>query len=101
MICCEIPFNSATLKLRECSARPSACRRLMILDGESQEAALTTAQARQLIAQAIEEEVFPLRNVLAILHYRQRRNYAAYCTHRKRTLDRLRQTANSRKRKTS
>jgi SRSO17 transposase len=63
--------------------------------------ALTTAQARQLIAQAIEEEVFPLRNVLAIVHYRQRRNYAAYCSHRKRTLERLRRTANSRQRKTS
>lgn len=63
--------------------------------------ALTTAQARQLIAQAIEEETFPLRNVLAILHYRQRRNHAAYCSHRKRTLERHRPALNSRKPKTS
>lgn len=64
-------------------------------------AALTTAQARLLIAQAIDEEAFPLRNVLAIVHYRQRRNHAAYCSHRKRTLKRQRQLSNSRKRKTS
>ena len=64
-------------------------------------AALTTAQARLLIAQAIEEEAFPLRNVLTILHYRQRRNRAAYCSHRKRTLKRLRQLSKSRKRETS
>jgi hypothetical protein len=63
--------------------------------------ALTTAQARLLIAQAIEEEAFPLRNVLTILHYRQRRNHAAYCSHRKRTLKRLRQLSKSRKRETS
>jgi SRSO17 transposase len=64
-------------------------------------AALTTAQARLLIAQAIEEEAFPLRNVLTILQYRQRRNRAAYCSHRKRTLKRLRQLSKSRKRETS
>jgi hypothetical protein len=63
--------------------------------------ALTTAQARQLIAQAIEEETFPLRNVLAILHYRQRRNHAAYCAHRKRTLERHRQALDLRQPKTS
>lgn len=64
-------------------------------------AALTTAQARLLIAQAIAEEAGPLRNVLAIVHYRQRRNYAAYRSHRKRTLKRQRQFANSRKHKPS
>lgn len=63
--------------------------------------ALTTAQARQLIARAIEEEAFPLRNVLTILHYQQRRNHAAYCSHRKRTLKRLRRFSKSRKHKTS
>lgn len=61
--------------------------------------ALTTAQARLLIAQAIAEEAWPLRNVLAILHYRQRRNYAAYQSHRKRTLKRQQQLAQSQKRK--
>ena len=64
-------------------------------------AALTTAQARLLIAQAIEEEARPLRNALAILHYRQRRNYAAYRSHRKRTLKRQRQLSNSQKHKMS
>jgi SRSO17 transposase len=61
--------------------------------------ALTTAQARLLIAQAIAEEAWPLRNVLAILHYRQRRNYAAYRSHRKRTLKRQQQLSQSQKRK--
>jgi SRSO17 transposase len=65
------------------------------------QSALTTAQARLLVARAIEQEAFPLRNVLAILHYRQRRNHAAYCSHRKRILKRQRQLSNSRKRKAS
>jgi SRSO17 transposase len=64
-------------------------------------AALTTAQARALVAQAIEEEAWPLRNVSAIISYRQSCNHAAYCSHRKRTLKRLRQLAKARKRKTS
>lgn len=64
-------------------------------------AALTTAQARALIAQAIDEEAWPLRNVSAIIHYRQARNHAAYRAHRKRTLKRLRQRAKTRKHKTS
>ena len=63
--------------------------------------ALTLAQARQLIAQAIEEEARPLRDVLAILHYRQSRNYAVYRSHRKRTLKRLHQRLKLRKGKTS
>lgn len=61
--------------------------------------ALTTAQAHLLIAQAIAEEAWPLRNVLAILHYRQRRNYAAYRSHRKRTLKRQQQLSQSQKHK--
>jgi SRSO17 transposase len=64
-------------------------------------AALTTAQARALIAQAIEEEAWPLRNMPAIISYRQSRNHAAYRSHRKRTLKRLRQLAKARKHKTS
>jgi SRSO17 transposase len=64
-------------------------------------AALTTAQARALIAQAIEEDAWPLRNVSAIIHYRQVRNHAAYRSHRKRTLKRLRQLTKTRKHKTS
>jgi SRSO17 transposase len=64
-------------------------------------AALTTAQTRALIAQAIDEQAGPLRNVSAIIHYRQARNHAAYRSHRKRTLKRLRQLAKARKHKTS
>jgi SRSO17 transposase len=64
-------------------------------------AALTTAQARLLIAQAIDEEAWPLRNVSALIAYRQSRNHAAYRSHRKQTLKRLRQQAPARKRKTS
>jgi SRSO17 transposase len=64
-------------------------------------AALTTAQARALIAQAIDEEAWPLRNVSALIAYRQSRNHAAYRSHRKQTLKRLRQQAPARKRKTS
>ena len=64
-------------------------------------AALTTAQARVLIAQAIDEEAWPLRNVSALITYRQSRNHAAYRSHRKQTLKRLRQQAPARKRKTS
>jgi len=64
-------------------------------------AALTTAQARALVAQAIEEEAWPLRNVSAIISYRQFCNHAAYRSHRKRTLKRLHQLAKARKRKTS
>ncbi len=64
-------------------------------------AALTTAQARLLIAQAIDEEAWPLRNVSALIAYRQSRNHAAYRSHRKQTLRRLRQQAPARNRKTS
>jgi hypothetical protein len=63
--------------------------------------ALTVPQAHQLIAQAIEEATRPLRDVLAIVHYRQRRNHAAYRSPRKRTLQRLRRRPDQRKRKTS
>src|SRR3990172_7781360 len=63
--------------------------------------ALTIAQARQLIAQAIDEAARPLRDVITILHYRQRRNHAAYRSHRKRTLRRLKQRTKRKKRKTS
>ena len=47
--------------------------------------ALTTAQARQLAARAIEDELERLPDLAAILDYRQRRNHAAYCSHRKQT----------------
>src|SRR5262245_42138295 len=63
--------------------------------------ALTVPQAHQVIAQAIDEATRPLRDVLAIVHYRQRRNHAAYRSHRKRTLKKLHQRSHRRKRKTS
>ncbi|MCL5995595.1 MAG: hypothetical protein M1546_06005 [Chloroflexi bacterium] len=47
-------------------------------------------QAHALIAQAIEDQVRPIRDVFAILHYRQCRNRAAYLSHRKRALNQLR-----------
>jgi len=52
--------------------------------------ALTTAQARQLIACAIAQHSDALQDLGALIHYRQRRNHAAYCSHRKRTLIRHR-----------
>ena len=61
--------------------------------------ALTTAQARALIAQAIDEEAWPLRNAPALIEYRQVRNYAAYRSHRQRTLKRLRLLTKAPKRK--
>src|SRR5713101_517212 len=63
--------------------------------------ALTVPQAHQVIAQAIEEAARPLRDVLAIVHYRQCRNHAAYCSHRKRTLKKLHDRSKRRKCKTS
>ncbi|HET8670148.1 MAG TPA: hypothetical protein VFM05_05815, partial [Candidatus Saccharimonadales bacterium] len=47
--------------------------------------ALTTAQARQLVARAIQDEATGLPDLAAILHYHQSRNHAAYRSHRKRT----------------
>ena len=52
--------------------------------------AFTTAQARQLIARAIEQHSDHLLDLGALIHYRQRRNHAAYRSHRKRTLVRHR-----------
>jgi hypothetical protein len=62
---------------------------------------MTVPQAHEVIAQAIDEAARPLRDVLAIVHYRQRRNHAAYRSHRKRALKRLRRRSTRRKRKTS
>jgi len=49
---------------------------------------LTTAQARQLIARALADELVESPDILATLAYRQQRNYAAYCSHRRQTLKR-------------
>ncbi len=48
--------------------------------------ALTLAQARQLIARALADEQEKHPDVLSVIAYRQQRNYAAYCSHRRRTL---------------
>jgi len=61
---------------------------------------LTIAQVHQLIARAIEDARVKLPDTLAVLRYRQRRNYAAYRSHRKRTRARLgRRPSRRRKRK--
>ena len=46
--------------------------------------ALTTAQARQLVAPTITEETQLSGDSLPAINYHQRRNYAAYRSHRKR-----------------
>jgi len=48
--------------------------------------ALTLAQARVLIDHALRRERLTIRQALEIIKYRQARNYAAYCSHRRRTL---------------
>jgi hypothetical protein len=64
--------------------------------------ALTTAQARQLVARAIQDEAKCLPDLSAIVHYHQCRNHAAYCSHTKRTRSQLhRRTMKRRKRKVS
>ena len=45
--------------------------------------ALTTAQARQLVAPTLAEETQPSYDSLPSINYHQQRNYEAYCSHRK------------------
>lgn len=45
-----------------------------------------TAQARQLVASALEEGEGGSEEALASVEYHQQRNHSAYCSHRKRTL---------------
>jgi len=52
--------------------------------------ALTTAQAHQLVICALQDDDQLTIDTIAIIEYRQRRNHAAYCSHRKQTLKRLR-----------
>ena len=64
--------------------------------------ALTTAQARQLVAHAIQDEATGLLDLSAILHYHQARNHAAYRSHTKRTRSQVhRQTRKRHKGKVS
>ena len=46
--------------------------------------ALTTAQARQLVAPTLMDEMSTSQNGLTSILYHQQRNYAAYRSHRKR-----------------
>lgn len=52
--------------------------------------ALTTAQARQIVARALEDDIELFQDILAVVNYHQQRNHAAYCSHRKRTISRTR-----------
>lgn len=49
---------------------------------------MTTAQARALIASALQDDEAHLADTLARVEYQQRRNHAAYCSHRQTTLKR-------------
>jgi hypothetical protein len=57
------------------------------LDLQKKLPALTIAQARQLVAPTITEETRLSGNSLPAINYHQRRNYEAYCSHRKHNLD--------------
>ena len=47
------------------------------------------AQVRLLLRVALPQPVLDLPAALALIAYQQRRNYAAYCSHRKRLLAQL------------
>jgi hypothetical protein len=53
--------------------------------------ALTVPQARSLLTIALREQVLDLEQAIDIVKYHQVRNYAAYRSHRKRTLQIYRQ----------
>jgi len=53
------------------------------LDLQKKLPALTTAQARQLVAPSLAEETQPSYDSLPLINYHQQRNYEAYCSHRK------------------
>jgi hypothetical protein len=64
--------------------------------------ALTTAQARHLVAPTLAEESQLSGDSLPSINYHQRRNYAAYCSHRKRKHHKHRTSSTKRsRRKTS
>jgi len=55
------------------------------------------AQARQLVAHAIERGLTDCPDLLATLEYLQHHNHAAYQSHRKRTLKKYRQRSKPKK----
>jgi SRSO17 transposase len=65
--------------------------RLTLRLGE-QAPALTLPQARLLLASVLAEPELDARRALDVISYRQRRNYAAYVSHRKRRLAQLAQS---------
>jgi hypothetical protein len=50
--------------------------------------ALTTPQARPLVAQVLEDEQERKPDILSAIAYHQQGNYAAYCSYHRRTLKR-------------
>ena len=58
---------------------------------------MTMAQARQLVAHAIEQGLTNCPDLLATLDYLQHRNHAAYRSHRKRTLKHYRERSKSKR----
>lgn len=56
---------------------------------------------RHLVARILSDDEESLLNILDILDYRQKRNHAAYCSHRKHTLERHGRKSKPKKRKVS
>jgi hypothetical protein len=51
---------------------------------------MTTAQARALLASALQRKDLDIATAIEIVTYRQHRNYESYRSHRKRTIKRHR-----------
>jgi hypothetical protein len=50
--------------------------------------AMTLAQAKRLLMAVLRHKPWRLEDAIAMVHYQQERNDAAYCSHRKRTRQR-------------
>ena len=60
-----------------------------LADWGGKSVALTVAQVRLLLQVSLPRQHLDAETAIALLRYIQGQNYAAYCSHRKRTLDRL------------